>query len=91
MENEDLRLNEVEEDEDIDEAAERSNAGALAAGIVGGVLAFAMIGGAKKLKTFIGGKITERRQAHEAKIVDAEVVVDDAAEQTGSKEETPGM
>jgi len=91
MENENVQLNEFDETEGIDEveeADERSNAGALAAGIVGGVLAFAMIGGAKKLKTFIGRKLTERRQAQEAEIVDAEVVVEDAEEQTGSEEET---
>jgi len=92
MGNENMQLNEIEEVEDIEEAeeaAERSNAGALAAGIAGGFLAFAMIGGAKKLKGFIGRKITERRQARENQADEAKDDIEIVEEQTGSEKETP--
>lgn len=53
-----MRANEIEEIEaiEVEEASESSNSGALFAGIVGGFLAYAMIGGARKLKAFIDFK-----------------------------------
>ena len=52
MEDKNVRANEVEEIEtstEIEEVEDSSNAGALLMGIVGGFIAYAIIGGAKKL------------------------------------------
>ena len=83
MENEDL-----EEITEVDEAAESGNAGALVAGVVGGFLAYAMIGGVKKLWGFVGTKLAERKAVTQTKteVVDADYT-DIAAE--GSDEEDP--
>lgn len=70
MENEDLEV--VTE---ADEATESGNAGALVAGVVGGFLAYAMIGGVKKLWGFVGTKLAERKAAEpekKANVVDAD-------------------
>ena len=61
MENE-----EFDEVAEVDEAAESGNAGALVAGVVGGFLAYAMIGGVKKLWGFVGTKLAERKAARKA-------------------------
>ena len=47
---EDKRMNEIEEIEatEVDETQDSSNAGALLAGVIGGFIAYAVIGGAKK-------------------------------------------
>ena len=58
MENEEL-----DEVTEVDEAVESGNAGALVAGVVGGFLAYAMIGGVKKLWGFVGTKLAERKAA----------------------------
>ena len=49
---EDKRMNEIEEIEatEVDETQDSSNAGALLAGVIGGFIAYAVIGGAKKLR-----------------------------------------
>ena len=57
MENEEL-----DEVTEVDEAVESGNAGALVAGVVGGFLAYAMIGGVKKLWGFVGTKLAERKK-----------------------------
>ena len=44
----------MDETVEVDEAVDSGNAGALVAGIVGGFLAYAVIGGAKKLWGFAG-------------------------------------
>ena len=49
MENEEL-----DEIAEVDEISESGNAGALVAGIAGGFLAYAMIGGVKKLWGIVG-------------------------------------
>ena len=48
---EDKKMNEIEEIEatEVDETQDSSNAGALLAGVIGGFIAYAVIGGAKKL------------------------------------------
>ena len=84
MENANVKVPEFEEIEtttEVEEASESSNTGSLLAGIVGGFLAYAMIGGAKKLKTFI----IEKRNQKNAEIVDAaETVVEDSDSQPES-------
>lgn len=79
---------ELEEVTEVEEASESGNAGALVAGVVGGFLAYAMIGGAKKLWGFIGTKLAERKRAEKAKtdVVDADYVEVDAED---SGEDTP--
>ena len=51
----------MDETVEVDEAVDSGNAGALVAGIVGGFLAYAVIGGAKKLWGFAGAKLAERK------------------------------
>lgn len=85
MENEDLEV--VTE---VDEAAESGNAGALVAGVVGGFLAYAMIGGAKKLWGFVGTKLAERKAAghNKTEVVDADyadVTAEDSYEEDPEK------
>lgn len=46
----------MDETVEVDEAVDSGNAGALVAGIVGGFLAYAVIGGAKKLWGFAGAQ-----------------------------------
>lgn len=71
-----MRANEIEEIEaiEVEEASESSNSGSLIAGIVGGFLAYAMIGGAKKLKAFIDKKRAEKN----TDAADEEVVIVEA-------------
>ena len=77
MEENTVRVNEIEEFEP---------GGAFVAGIVGGFLAYAMIGGAKKAIAFVQTKLAERKQkAAEPIVVEAEVV-ETEEEQGGSDE-----
>lgn len=81
MENEEL-----DEVTEVDEAVESGNAGALVAGVVGGFLAYAMIGGVKKLWGFVGTKLAERKAKTE--VVDAEyteVAAEDSDEEDSEK------
>ena len=55
----------MDETVEVDEAVDSGNAGALVAGIVGGFLAYAVIGGAKKLWGFAGAKLAERKAARD--------------------------
>ena len=75
MENEEL-----DEVTEVDEAVESGNAGALVAGVVGGFLAYAMIGGVKKLWGFAAPKLAERRRAKLGKTVEAEIIEETQAE-----------
>ena len=80
----------MDETVEVDEAVDSGNAGALVAGIVGGFLAYAVIGGAKKLWGFAGAKLAERKAAEKAKteVVDAEyteVVAEDSDEEDSEK------
>ena len=65
---EDKKMNEIEEIEatEVDETQDSSNAGALLAGVIGGFIAYAVIGGAKKLWGFAGAKLAERKAARKA-------------------------
>lgn len=66
MESTNARMNEIEEVQvvdEIEEVSENSNAGSLIAGVIGGFLAYAIIGGAKKLKVIIDEKRAARRNA----------------------------
>ena len=74
MEENTVRTNEIEEYEqpeiEVEEAPEESSgSGAFVAGIVGGFLAYAAIGGVKKLVAFAQTKWAERKQKEQAKIV----------------------
>lgn len=79
MEENTVRTNEIEEYEqpevEVEEAPEESSgSGAIVAGIVGGFLAYAVIGGVKKLAAIAQTKWAERKQREAAKktVVDAE-------------------
>lgn len=81
MENEEL-----DEVAEVDEAAESGNTGALVAGVVGGFLAYAMIGGVKKLWGFVGTKLAAEKAKTE--VVDAEyteVAAEDSDEEDSEK------
>lgn len=76
MEENTAKVNEIEEyeqpDVEVEEAPEESSGGAFVAGIVGGFLAYAVIGGVKKLAAFAQTKLAERKQKEAAKtVVDA--------------------
>jgi hypothetical protein len=62
---EDKRMNEIEEIEatEVDETQDSSNAGALLAGVIGGFIAYAVIGGAKKLRVIIEEKVAAKKLA----------------------------
>ena len=74
MEENTVRTNEIEEYEqpeiEVEEAPEESSgSGAFVAGIVGGFLAYAAIGGVKKLVAFAQTKWAERKQKEQSKTV----------------------
>lgn len=82
---------EIEEVTEVEEASDSGNAGALVAGIVGGFLAYAVIGGTKKLRGFVETKWAAHKAAERTKadVVDAEFTeVEDSAED--SKENPEG-
>lgn len=83
---EDKRMNEVEEIEtmtEVEEVENSSNAGALLAGVIGGFIAYAAIGGAKKLRVIAEEKIAAKKLAKAAK---NEAVVDVDYEDCDSEE-----
>ena len=86
MENED-----IEEITEVDEATEGGNAGALVAGVVGGFLVYAMIGGVKKLWGLVGTKLAERKAAElnkKTNVVDADytdIAAEDSDEEDSEK------
>lgn len=65
MEENTVRVNEIEEieqfDNEVEEVTESSSNGAFVAGIVGGFLAYAVISGGKKLAAFAQAKWAERK------------------------------
>ena len=74
MEENTVRTNEIEEYEqpeiEVEEAPEESaGSGAFVAGIVGGFLAYAAIGGVKKLVAFAQTKWADRKQKEQTKTV----------------------
>lgn len=87
MEDNTVKVNEIEEfepDVDVEEATESSNGGAFVAGIVGGFLAYALIGGARRAVTFVQMKLAERKQkAAEPTVIEAEII-ETEGEQGGS-------
>ena len=91
MEENTVRTNEIEEYEqpevEVEEASEESSgSGALVAGIVGGFLAYAAIGGVKKLVAFAQTKWAERKQKEKTKtVIDAEYTT--VPDEQGSSEE----
>lgn len=83
MEDMTARVNDIEEVEtttEVEESMESSSSGALVAGIIGGFLAYAMIGGVKKLWGFAAPKLAERRRAKLGKTVEAEIIEETQAE-----------
>ena len=74
MEENTVRTNEIEEYEqpeiEVEEAPEESSgSGAFVAGIVGGFLAYAAIGGVRKLVAFAQTKWADRKQKEQTKTV----------------------
>lgn len=94
MEENIVRVNEIEEiepDVEIEEAYESSSNGALVAGIVGGFLAYAAIGGIKKLTVFAQTKWAKRKQKKEAKtVIDAEYAEVSDEQDDSEGEDTAG-
>lgn len=86
---EDKRMNEVEEIDtitEVEETEDSSNAGALLAGVIGGFIAYAVIGGAKKLRVIVEEKIAAKKLADANKnavVVDADY--EDASEEDSEK------
>lgn len=86
---EDKRMNEVEEIEtitEVEETEDSSNAGALLAGVIGGFIAYAVIGGAKKLRVIVEEKIAAKKLADANKnavVVDTDY--EDASEEDSEK------
>ncbi len=96
MEENTVRTNEIEEYEEpeveVEEATEESSgSGAIVAGIVGGFLAYSVIGGVKKLAAIAQTKWAERKQKEAAKktVVDADYVEIPEEPQEESEEEAP--
>ena len=91
MEDMNARVMENEEIEDVaevEETADSGNAGALVAGVVGGFLAYAMIGGVKKLWGFVGAKLAERKAVEKVKAEAVDAEYTDINEAEDSDEET---
>ncbi len=94
MEENTVKTNEIEEYEqpeaEVEEVLEESSgSGAFVAGIVGGFLAYAAIGGVKKLVTFAQMKWAERKQKEASKtVIDAEYTAVEE-EQDEPEEEAP--
>lgn len=86
---EDKRMNEVEEIEtitEVEETEDSSNAGALLAGVIGGFIAYAVIGGAKKLRVIVEEKIAAKKLADANKnavVIDADY--EDVSEEDSEK------
>ena len=94
MEENTVKTNEIEEYEqpevEVEEAPEESSgSGAIVAGIVGGFLAYAAIGGVKKLVAFAQTKWAERKQKEQAKIVVDAEYTEVPEEQEDSGEDAP--
>lgn len=94
MEENTVKVNEIEEyeqpeievEEDLEES---SGSGAFVAGIVGGFLAYAVIGGVKKLVAVAQARWAKRKQKEETEtVIDAEYTTV-PNEQDGSEEEAP--
>ncbi len=90
MEENTAKVNEIEEYEpetEVIEDSESSSGGAFVAGIVGGFLAYAVIGGAKKLSVYVRTKWAERKLKEAEKIAakaetpDAEDAQDEPSEE----------
>ena len=94
MEENTVRTNEIEEYEqpeiEVEEAPEESSgSGAFVAGIVGGFLAYAAIGGVKKLVAFAQTKWAERKQKEQSKtVIDADYTEIQEDRQNVSEEDT---
>ena len=91
MEDKNVRANEVEEIEtgtEIEEVEGSSNAGALLMGIVGGFIAYAIIGGAKKLWAVAEEKYVAKKLAQaNTKPMPAETTAPQEAQDEDSGEE----
>lgn len=93
MEENTVRTNEIEEYEqpeiEVEEAPEESSgSGAFVAGIVGGFLAYAAIGGVKKLVAFAQTKWAERKQKEQSKTVIDAACTGTQVEREDSEKET---
>lgn len=92
MDENNVRANEVEEIETETEVVETSdgNAGALLAGFIGGVLAYAAISGAKKLRTIFEEKWAAKKlaEAHAKPVEGPMPEPVEAPQESGGEEET---
>ena len=93
MEENTVKTNEIEEYEqpeiEVEEAPEESSgSGAFVAGIVGGFLAYAAIGGVKKLVAFAQTKWAERKQKEQSETVIDAACTGTQVEREDSEKET---
>ncbi len=93
MEDENVKMDEIEEietDTEVEETCDGSNAGALFAGVVGGFIAYVVISGAAKLRTIIEERRAAKKRAEaDTKVVDVEFEEADTA-QTDADTESSG-
>lgn len=91
MEENTVKVDEFEGFEQIEteEAPESSNSGAFVAGIVGGLLAYAVIGGVKKLAAFAQTKWAGWRSKSETKAVVDVAFTEVSDEQENAEEASP--
>lgn len=92
MEENTAKVNEIEEYEpetEVIEDSESSSGGAFVAGIVGGFLAYAMVGGVKKLVAFAQTKWVERKQKEAEKIAAKAETPEPEDKQDEPSEEAP--
>ncbi len=92
MEENTAKVNEIEEYEpetEVIEDSESFSGGAFVAGIVGGFLAYAVIGGAKKLSVYVRTKWAERKLKEAEKIAAKAEAPDTEDAQNEPSEEVP--
>jgi hypothetical protein len=82
MENKNWYETEENEATEANETQDSSNAGAMLAGVIGGFIAYAMIGGAKKLRVIIGEKVAAKKLA---KAAESNVIVLDPNEEDSTE------
>ena len=90
MEENIVRMDEADEIDTVDEqeeSSESSSAGAFVAGVAGGVLAYAVISGTKKLAGIIWTKMKSRKKKSKPHIIEGDFEEVDS-EQDDSSEET---
>lgn len=90
-----VRVDEIEENDqdeiEVEEVSEGTSAGgAFIAGMVGGFLAYAVIGGVKKAATFTRKKLTERKLKRNTTVINIEETEVEGEQETPNEEPSEG-